>query len=140
MIKDGDKLNISFTLKYENNIVGKNSNLEICMGDPENMVGVEKYIRNLYKDNPKYVGGKEENFIIPPQDAYGNIDKKLLIATPKEMLGEVHQIKIGKDVELFFDDKKLEGRIVKESDHHVIVDCNHPLSGKEIEITLVILS
>jgi len=105
--------------------------LEFIFGEEMVIPGFEKAILG------KEVGYKA-NIVIAIDDAYGPIRDDLFIEIPIDKLpGDVE---IGQVLQADSGDGKQVQVIVKEiNENHVIIDGNHPLSGKELIFDIEII-
>jgi FKBP-type peptidyl-prolyl cis-trans isomerase 2 len=94
----------------------------ICLSQGQTIKGIEKQLEG--KDL-----GKEYNFEIQPEDAFGKKDAKLiqLISTAKFKKADINPIP---GMQVNIDDQM--GIIKTVSGGRTLVDFNHPLSGKEV--------
>ena len=76
---------------------------------------------------------------LSPQEAYGDLDRELVMEVPRSDFAAEVELKTG----LVFETENEEGHpvyfIVQEvHPDHVIIDFNHPLAGKELEVSFTV--
>lgn len=102
--------------------------LAVCIGEGLVVKGFDKALEG------KEIG-KKHKVVIPPEQAYGNRDSKLIKMMPKRVFTE-HKMNpvAGMTVSL---DNAL-AKIVSASGGRIMVDMNNPLAGKELEFEFTI--
>jgi len=87
--------------------------------------------------------GKEVNhhqvLLLSPEEAYGEVDRELIMEVPRADFTPDLELRPG----LVFETESEEGRqvyfVVQEvRSETVVIDFNHPLAGKELEITFTV--
>jgi len=138
-VSNKDFIEIEYTgkLKEENVIfdttdekVAKENNLEshgyepviICVGEQQLLKGIDKNLEG--KDI-----GKEYDFVINPEDAFGNKNAKLIQLIPTSKFKK-QNIQPMPGLQLNIDG--MVGTIKTVSGGRTMVDFNHPLAGKEL--------
>jgi FKBP-type peptidyl-prolyl cis-trans isomerase SlyD len=76
---------------------------------------------------------------LSPQEAYGDLDRELIMEVPRSDFAADIELKTG----LVFETENEEGHpvyfIVQEvHPDHVVIDFNHPLAGKELEVSFTV--
>ena len=96
--------------------------LTICIGEHQVIAGLDKNL--IGKD-----AGKDYTFAVPPEDGFGKKDAKLLILVPLNAFKKQNiNVMPGLQVEI---DGRM-GVIKTVTGGRVIVDFNHPFSGKDL--------
>lgn len=137
--KIGDKVKVHYTGYLENGTVFESTvNDEpavFIIGDENNTVlpGIEKAVIGMQKGETKSVS-------VPPEDAYGPYNEKLLTTVERSKVAKEVNLEVG---------LKLNARtslgILKEvyvrdiSDRTVTVDTNHPLAGKVLDFEILLV-
>ena len=81
--------------------------------------------------------GETRNVHLRPGQAFGPVQGDLFFEVPLEMLQLDCEPEIGMTVELAQDgDEPSPGTIVEITDEFVLVDCNHPMAGKDLYFEL----
>ena len=81
--------------------------------------------------------GENRNLHLKPSQAFGSVQGDLFFEVPMEMLQLDCEPEIGMTVELAQDgDEPSPGTIVEINEEYVLVDCNHPLAGKDLYFEL----
>ncbi|MHA1251609.1 MAG: FKBP-type peptidyl-prolyl cis-trans isomerase [Candidatus Helarchaeota archaeon] len=136
-IKKGDIVKIAYIGKLEDgsiiDIVDEKNPIEFEVGSGK----VLKYIEDAVIGMEK---GDEKIIKVLPKDAYGEIDKKLLIEFNRDLFPD--DIKV--DMIVFLDDnnnkeKPIPGRIKEISKDKVIIDLNYPLAGETLIFSIKIV-
>jgi FKBP-type peptidyl-prolyl cis-trans isomerase 2 len=88
------------------------------------------------------VQGQNKRVTLQPSEAYGAIKPKLIREVPRRRFPEHLALKVG---QRFTTIDKASGRrrrvtIVQIKPHSVVVDGNHPLAGKVVELDVVLVS
>ena len=132
--KNGDKVKVHYTLKdAEGNVVESSTKtlpIEFTIGEGKIIPGFEKNVLGM--------GLKETKTIsIPPEDAYGARDEKMLFEFDKKNAPEDFDPQIGQTVQMHRPDgKSFAATVVGHSEKGFMMDANHPLAGKELTFDL----
>jgi FKBP-type peptidyl-prolyl cis-trans isomerase 2 len=139
-IKQGSKVKVEYEGKLDNGQVfdtnkGKEP-LSFEVGAKKVIPGFEKQIIGMKKDETKTIK-------IKPEDAYGLVNEKLIVAIPRQALANRGvEPKPGMRVKMEPKDPKYPPRIaaIKEvTEDKVMLDCNHPLAGKTLTFQVKII-
>jgi len=111
---------------------GKPEDISFCMGWGAMPPGLEEAMRGMKTSDHKIVR-------LSPQEAYGDLDRELIMEVPRSDFAADVELKTG----LVFETENEEGHpvyfIVQEvHPDHVIIDFNHPLAGKELEVSFTV--
>ena len=71
--------------------------------------------------------------IIPADDAYGPVEKSLIIDVPNTEFEDIDSIHEGDHIQLF---DGTDAVVVEMYEDHVVVDANHPLAGQTLYYTI----
>ncbi len=114
----------------------------IKYGAMYSIVGAERLIKGMDEELLQAEVGKEYIVTIPPENAYGERDAKLVkIHSYREIARKVAERdknavpRVG--MEVIIDNKR--GRIVTVTPGRVVIDFNHPLAGKTLKYRFKIL-
>jgi len=135
VVAKGKKVSIEYTLKLEDGTV-MDSNVG---GKPFTFIqGAHQIIPGLEKAIEGMKIGQKKHIVLPPKDAYGEIDKNAFVEVPKS--------RVPKDVKegtyLQGTDprgQKILVRVAKVKKDTVVLDFNHPLAGKTLYFDVKIL-
>lgn len=136
MIEQGNIVSVHYTGKFTDGSVFDSSEergpLRFKVGSGQLIPGFEIAIMG------KEVGDKVTTNIAP-EDGYGLVREDLIINVPLDkMPGEVE---VGQTLEAQGDNGHSAQVLVKEiNEDHVIIDGNHPLSGKELVFEIEVVS
>ena len=97
-------------------------------------VGSDTFVEGLYSGLVQMEVGAKGTIIIPPKLAYGEKSSEMVHSVHKKMFKKAP--KIG---DLVFVPEYGDGTVVHRVGSQFIIDCNHPLAGKEIEYEYEIL-
>jgi len=134
-IEKNSRVKLAYTLKYDNangdiieHIVAENP-LEVIIGDEDLIEKFEEKIMGKKK-------GDVFEFILSPENAYGNYDEEGIVSIPKaELMEDVEGVEIseGMIVPIVTDDDEEMEAVVLEIDGDIItLDFNHPLAGETL--------
>lgn len=136
MIQKGNTITVHYTGRYENgdifdSSIGKEP-LTFKVGEGNIINGFENAILG------KEIGDKVE-VDIEPIDAYGDYREDLLIEVPNSSLPGA--VEVGMSLQAQAENGTPINVTVKEvKEDSVIVDANHPLSGKRINFSIEIIN
>jgi FKBP-type peptidyl-prolyl cis-trans isomerase SlpA len=127
-IQTGTSVTLHFSLALENGHI-VDSNFEgnpatFSVGDGNLLPGFESSLLGLEV-------GDEREFIIPPENAFGQHNTQNVQSVDRGNFDE-SDLEIGSILSFQNGDGELPGVIIALEENLVIVDFNHPLSGKNI--------
>jgi peptidylprolyl isomerase len=137
-VKNGDKISVHYTGKYEDGQVFDSSidrdPLEIEVGTAQVIKGFEDALVGMAKGEKKTVN-------IPPDHGYGQYDPALLIEIPKSNVPENMTPELGMKLKLSDNKGKSVLVVVTEiGDESIKLDANHPLAGKVLVFDLELVN
>ncbi len=91
-------------------------------------VGVGEVIDGLDKRVLGHEEGEDLTFVIPPEEAYGERDEKLVSSYTLQELG-LAVASVGDRVQVKIDDRWYNAYVSEVNGDRVTVDANHPLAG-----------
>ena len=92
--------------------------------------GFEKGIIDMKVEEKKTIN-------IPKDEAYGDVQKELFQAVPKDQLPQEIKPEVGMGlVSKNPDGSERQLRVAEVNDDHIVVDANHPLAGKDLVFDL----
>jgi FKBP-type peptidyl-prolyl cis-trans isomerase SlyD len=112
---------------------GEPEKISFCIGWGAMPPGLEDAMLGMEPSEGKTVR-------LSPEEAYGELDEELIMEVPRSDFAPEVELKPG----LVFETENEEGHpvyfIVQEvQDDNVIIDFNHPLAGKELEVSFTVL-
>lgn len=127
-IQTGTSVTLHFSLALENGHI-VDSNFEgnpatFSVGDGNLLPGFESSLLGLEV-------GDEREFIIPPENAFGQHNTQNVQSVDRGNFDE-SDLEIGSILSFQNGDGELPGVIIALEENQVMVDFNHPLSGKNI--------
>ena len=134
------KYTVNYKININEELVEEKKDFTLVSDHPDNIDGINILLSELddtnLKIHPKEIVVKKTS--IPPSLAYGKHNKKLMGTVPKTLLYE--DCKVGDYVLITLqDDTTRRGEIKKVDKESVIVDCNHPLVDKTLDLELEII-
>ena len=131
--KDGDKVTLEYEGKLEDGEVFDSSKHGDHSHPLEFVVGDGKVIKGF---NDAVIGikeGEEKEFILKPEEAYGDPRPELNQEVPREALPAEPEPKEGMMLLLTNPEgQKMPAKISKVEKDKVTIDLNHPLAGKTL--------
>jgi FKBP-type peptidyl-prolyl cis-trans isomerase SlyD len=111
---------------------GKSEEISFCMGWGAMPPGLEEALMGMEENDHKVIN-------LPASQGYGEIDEELLMEIPRADFGSEVELRPG----LVFETENEEGHpvyfIVQEiRPESVLIDFNHPLAGKDLEVSFTI--
>ena len=134
-IQTGTSVTLHFSLALENGHI-VDSNFEgnpatFSVGDGNLLPGFESSLLGLEV-------GDEREFIISPENAFGQHNAQNVQAVDRGNFDE-SELEIGSILSFQNGDGELPGVIIALEENQMMVDFNHPLSGKNIVFTVKIV-
>jgi FKBP-type peptidyl-prolyl cis-trans isomerase 2 len=138
-IKEGDVIRVAYTLwDGEGNLIssvndGEAKEIKIHLGRGQVIPGFEQALIGMEK-------GDEKEFILQPDDAYGEFNPLLVEKITRDKLSDDVDIKIGNKVEVVAPNGiSSVGWIRLIEDDFIIVDMNPPLAGSTLKFKVRII-
>jgi FKBP-type peptidyl-prolyl cis-trans isomerase 2 len=137
-VKDGDKVKLLYEAKSKDGTIWyknkKENPLEIVVGKGNIFPAIEKRIKNMKE-------GEEKTISLKPEEAFGKHREDLVCTVPKNNVQTDFDLDIGSKVNLkSTSGKKITGTVTETKDDILTIDFNHPLAGKIILFTFIVLS
>lgn len=138
-IEKDDVVQVEYIIKDEKGTLLDSS--EISNGEPIKVhVGYGQVFPGFEKALIGMEVGQEKTVTLEPEEAFGEMDPLLLEKVPRDNFPEGKEIPIGKQIEYVGPSgmsSEAWVRLVEED--VVIIDMNHPLAGKTINLTIKVL-
>ena len=133
-VKENDTVKVHYTGKLQDGQVFDSSvdrePLEFTLGQGMLIPGFEKGIIDMKVEEKKTIN-------IPKDEAYGDVQKELFQAVPKDQLPQEINPEVGMGlVSKNPDGSERQLRVAEVNDDHIVVDANHPLAGKDLVFDL----
>ena len=137
MIEDGKFVAIDYVGTFESGETFDSSKgrdpLEFAIASGMVIPGMDKAVKEMEV-------GEEKNISIPPAEAYGNYDDKLVHSFPKEGMQNDFDPQVGMAISVKMENGQQVPATVKEvTDKEVVLDVNHPLAGKTLNFFIKLL-
>lgn len=116
----------------------KNDNGEVLdaseAGDPLYYLhGADNIIPGLENELEGKTKGDKLDVVIDAADGYGEFDKELIEALPKEVFKDIDDLKPGLELQAQDEEGAVRFFVIKEiKDEEVVIDSNHPLAGETL--------
>lgn len=109
--------------------------LDFTVGSKEVIAGISSGVVGM-------ATGEQKRLTLQPQDAYGAIRRNLIHEIPRERLSSHFVLRVGKRLVAVTasSGRRRQVRIIEINPQSVIVDGNHPLAGKILEVELQLVS
>ena len=131
VIKDGDKVVVSYVGKFESGEIFDASEkhgkpLEFEVGAKMVVPGFDNAIKGMEK-------GKKKSFEISPAEGYGELNPALVQQVPKSALPQDQEPQVGMVLMIASPEgQQFPARITEVKDDSISIDLNHPLAGKKL--------
>jgi FKBP-type peptidyl-prolyl cis-trans isomerase SlyD len=111
---------------------GKAEEISFCMGGGAMPPGLEEALMGMKVDDTKVIN-------LSADQAYGELDDELLMEVPRSDFGPEVELRPGLVFETENEDGEVVYFIVQEvRPETVLIDFNHPLAGKDLEVSFTI--
>jgi FKBP-type peptidyl-prolyl cis-trans isomerase 2 len=134
MIKEGSKVKVHYTGKFEDNQVFDTSKdkepLEFTLGEGQLIPGFENGLVGLTTGDKKTVE-------LEPEQAYGPIRDELINDVPMDKLPE--GVKQGQMLQAKTEQGEMNVVVTEIKEKTATVDANHPLAGKKLIFDLEVV-
>lgn len=137
----------------KNTVVSLNYTLHTLNGEEKSLVESTKsaeplvYLHGVGMMLPKFEGhveglakGETREFVLAPEDAYGEVDKSAVVNLPVDMFKEVGMPAAGNVIPLQDNQgNQFQARVVEVSPEVVIADLNHPMAGETLHFEVEVV-
>lgn len=137
-VKKGDRVKVEYVGTLEDGVEFDSSKkhdapLEFEVGDGQVIEGFDSAVVGMKV-------GDEKEVKLPPSEAYGEENPRLISEVPKEALPKGHELTAGMMlVASMPNGERIPARIAAVADKMVTIDMNHPLAGKTLIFKLKLL-
>ncbi|MBI4451171.1 peptidylprolyl isomerase [Candidatus Woesearchaeota archaeon] len=133
-IKKGDVASVEYTGTLEDGTVFSQSSVDVEAGNGAVIKGFDEALLGMKE-------GEEKTISVKPEDAYGNIDERLVRAVPKKDFPEKISAKPGTFLRLRAPNgQMLFAGIKSATEDSVVLDMNHPLAGKTLNFRIKVVT
>ena len=137
IVKDNLVIAIDYTLTVDGEVVDASEGrepLEFLQGQGNIIVGLERELLGMKI-------GESKDVVVSALDGYGEADEEAFMEVPKNQFPENIPIEIGTELQI----ENEEGepayvRIESVENNIVLLNFNHPLSGKELHFAVKVIS
>jgi len=137
MITSESNITINYIFKTDGHQVGETNKLTTIPTNEGLIIGVRDYLTSLINKLPEEVINQTTNLTLSPEESFGVKNPEMITAVPKTML---EGYKLNDNIIIHTTDGKDWPGIIKEENKDTfIVDCNHPLASKTIEVDITII-
>ena len=135
------EINQTVKMKFQVRIDGEivdgttgNKPFEFVFGTGQVIAGLEKRMKDMNL-------GEQAKFLVPAADAYGEYNEDAIQTMPIEEFAGIKDLKVGMQLQGQDENEQPVQVIVKEiTETQIVIDYNHPLSGKDLEYIIQIES
>ncbi len=125
VVKKDDKVKIHCKVSLKDGTVFQNTRpgkpLEFTVGSEQMPRGLDRAVRGMKLNERKKV-------TVESKDAYGKRNEDLVMKFFKDELPKSFEPRIGMVVKI----QNIQGTVVNIDETEVVLDCNHPLAGKDV--------
>ncbi len=130
VVADGKNVSIDYTLTVDGKVVDTSEGkapLQYTQGQKKIIPGLEKQLAGMKV-------GEEKDVVVPPEEGYGKVDPKGLQEVQKSQMPKDLKLEPGASMEMHdATGHVFPCRIKEVKDQTIVVDFNHPLTGKELK-------
>ncbi len=136
LIEPGKTVSLHYTLRLENGRIYETTEGEEPLvyqhGAGELVPGLEQRLTGLKK-------GAQDSFVIPPEEAYGEVKLESLIEVPREHIPQEAREPGSEITAVSRQGRQVTGTVYEVKQESIVVDFNHPLAGMDLyfEVTVV---
>ncbi len=135
-VTDDIVVSIDYTLTVDGEVVDSTEGdepLQFIQGHQNIIPGLEKELSGMKVGDNKKV-------VVPPEEAYGEIDPENVIEVPRDEFPSEIPLETGTELEVKNSDGEvLTATIAGVTDNTVKLDFNHPLAGKQLTFDVTVV-
>lgn len=135
-VKTGDKIKVNYVGKYENGEIFDNP-IEEGRDPLIAEVGKRQLIKGFEDALIGMTIGEKKTVEILPKDGYGEFSNELIVEVTKDRLPK--DVQIGQTLQSNTPNGPIVVTVVEIKENVVVLDANHPLSGKKLIFDLEIM-
>jgi peptidylprolyl isomerase len=137
MVEEGKYVAIQYTGKFDDGQVFDSSTqeqpFEFKAGSGMVIPGLDNGIMGMKVE-------EEKDLVIPPEEAYGEYDEKLIYTFPIEEVRQQFEPQVGMTIGVQLDNGAQVPALIKEvTDSEIFLDMNHPLAGKTLHFNIKVM-
>jgi FKBP-type peptidyl-prolyl cis-trans isomerase 2 len=134
-IKTGDNVQVNYTGKLEDGSIFDTSigrqPLDVKIGEGQLIKGFENALINMSI-------GEIKTIMLEPSDAYGKLNPEMIAEVEKSQISD--NVSVGDVLQGHGPMGPINVKVVEIKESTIVVDANHPLSGKKLIFDLEIVS
>lgn len=136
-VAPGDQIRVSYVGRFENGSIFDSSEghepLEFTVGSEQVISGFDQAVVGLKP-------GESCKVTVAPEDGYGAHIPEMVAEVERHLIPDHEQLILGSMLDVSLEDgQSLEVQVVELSETSVVLDGNHPLSGKELHFEIEVL-
>jgi peptidylprolyl isomerase len=133
----GDQIKVNYVGRFDNGELFDSSEgrepLEFTVGGEQVIAGFDRAVVGLKP-------GESCKVVVSPADGYGEHVPEMVVTIERQQIPDNEKLMLGSMLEVSMEDgQSLEVQVVELSDEVVVLDGNHPLSGKELHFEIELL-
>jgi peptidylprolyl isomerase len=135
----GDRVRVEYVRAPE---IVATTNKERAAKTCEFTVGSDEVFPSLSSAVVGMAPGERKDLKLQPRDAYGKVIRKLIRQIPRARFPKNIELQVGKRLTAIEagSGRRRRVRVVKIGPRSVLVDGNHPLAGKVVELEICLIS
>jgi FKBP-type peptidyl-prolyl cis-trans isomerase 2 len=136
MVSEGKTVKVNYTLTVDGEVVDSSREgqpFEFCVGSGQVIPGFERALIGMKQ-------GEKKSFKVYPDEGYGQENPQMVYEVSKDMLPPDPKPELG--MTLYARDRNgqsIPARITEVKEGTVVINFNHPLSGKTLDFTAEIV-
>jgi len=138
-VKVGDRVSVQYArVRKQTSVAAKlpeTKQLEFTVGSDAVMPGLSQGVMGM-------VAGEQKRLTLQPSDAYGPVQPGLIKEIPRAQFPKRLTLRVGKRLTALggASGRRRRVRVVEIKPKSVLVDGNHPLAGKVVELEVTLIS
>ena len=136
-VAPGDQIRVNYVGRFEDGSTFDSSEghdpLEFTVGAEQVIAGFDRVVVGMK-------AGESCKVVVVPEDGYGAHVPDMVVKVKRCLIPDNEKLILGSMLEVSMEDgQTLEVQVVELSDLSVVLDGNHPLSGKDLHFEIEIL-
>ena len=137
VVAPGDQIRVNYVGLFEDGSTFDSSEgrdpLEFTVGAEQVIAGFDRVVVGMK-------AGESCKVVVIPEDGYGAHVPDMVVEVERHLIPDNEKLILGSMLEVSMEDgQTLEVQVVELSDLSVVLDGNHPLSGKDLHFEIEIL-